>query len=201
MADMKDGMPGQFADTHGLNNSLTRFASTSAFADPHGLNNSLTSVGSTFTSAIDPSTSGAVVPPVSALGPNEKITKKGPSEPMGSAEIDSAEHSGTPIDGAPPCLPAPGVNGGDPKAIPYEGGEVEPEPPSAAENLLSYLLPPDQLEERLGDFEEGFHKRRHRRGIDHARRWYWLQVSMVAFHAIFDVACRAAKIWSGFGPA
>jgi hypothetical protein len=74
-------------------------------------------------------------------------------------------------------------------------------PPSNAETLLSYLLPPDRLQEVLGDFDEGYRLMVDRHGLRPARRWYWWQVLMVGIRGAFDTACRVAKIWGGFGPA
>lgn len=74
-------------------------------------------------------------------------------------------------------------------------------PPQAAEKMLSLLVSPKRLEEALGDFAEQFHREVERHGLAHARRWYWWQALMVGAHGIFDLACRAAKIWSGFGSA
>jgi hypothetical protein len=72
-------------------------------------------------------------------------------------------------------------------------------PPPAAEKLLSFLISPGRLEERLGDFEEKFGFLAMRHGIGHARRWYWWQLISIALRDGFDAALQAAKIW--FGPA
>jgi hypothetical protein len=70
-----------------------------------------------------------------------------------------------------------------------------------AEQLLSFFLTPDELEEKIGDFEGGYALMLERHGLGHARRWYWWQVLMLGFQRVFDAACRAAKVWSGFGSA
>jgi hypothetical protein len=73
-------------------------------------------------------------------------------------------------------------------------------PPDNAERVLSYLLRPDRLQEALGDFDEGFALMLDRHGVGYARRWYWVQVTKLAARGLFDAACKAAKIWGGFGP-
>lgn len=76
-----------------------------------------------------------------------------------------------------------------------------PIPPVAAEQIVSVLIPANRLEEALGDLDEGFALMLKRHGLVHARRWYWCQVIKVVGRGLFDVACKAAKIWSGFGPS
>ncbi len=48
--------------------------------------------------------------------------------------------------------------------------------PLRAEELLSWICSPDEMEEVLGDFEERFIWVRERRGLPAAQRWYWAQV-------------------------
>jgi len=102
-------------------------------------------------------------------------------------------------------------NDAEPKIVPADEQQVsadlirEPDaatmlkPPLAAERLLSFLIAPDKLEERLGDFEEGFGFLIKHDGLGHARRWYWWQIIRAALRAGFDAALQVAKIW--FGPA
>jgi hypothetical protein len=76
-----------------------------------------------------------------------------------------------------------------------------PKVPAQAENLLCHLVSPDRLHEVLGDFEEGYRLVFARHGVACARRWYRWQVFMVAVRGLIDAACKAAKVWSGFGAA
>ena len=47
--------------------------------------------------------------------------------------------------------------------------------PLRAEELLSWVCSPDEMEEVLGDHEERFIWVRERRGLPSAQRWYWAQ--------------------------
>jgi hypothetical protein len=69
-------------------------------------------------------------------------------------------------------------------------------PPPRAEKVLSFLLPPDKLEEVIGDFEDGYRLLFERHGRGHAQGWYCWQVFMVAIGGIINAAYRAAKIWA-----
>jgi hypothetical protein len=79
------------------------------------------------------------------------------------------------------------------------GAADEAATPPAAEKILSLLISPDRLEEVVGDFEQGYRFLLKRHGRGYARLWYWGQVFMVGAQGASDAACRAAKIWAGFG--
>lgn len=82
------------------------------------------------------------------------------------------------------------------------GPEAAPvQPPIAAERLLSLIVSPDRLEEKLGDFEERFGFMTKRHGVGHARCWYWWQVSAIIVRGGLKAALQAAKIGGGFGSA
>src|SRR5260370_1448042 len=166
MSDMKDGVPGRVPDLAKFNKTLASVTSTSAFADLAKFNTAFASVAPARASATDPSKFGAVARLVSALDLDEKALEQRTDQvddPMIPAEMEHAEHSETPTDDTSSGREVPGADSARLNAALCDSVQAEPEPPSAAENLLSYLLPPDQLEERLGDFEEGVHKRRRRR--------------------------------------
>ena len=74
-------------------------------------------------------------------------------------------------------------------------------PPAAAERVLACLLPPDRIEEALGDAEEAYHLMALRQGIRFARFWYRWQIAVIVARGALNGACRAIKIWSGVGPA
>jgi hypothetical protein len=97
-------------------------------------------------------------------------------------------HTGTAERGYQPCPQAPHFTAAASSSL----------SPERLEKLLSYLLPPNRLEEAIGDFEKGYRLMLQRHGRDHAERWYRWEVLMIVVRGVFDVARRAAQIWGGF---
>jgi hypothetical protein len=62
-------------------------------------------------------------------------------------------------------------------------------------------MSPDHLEERIGDFEEGFALMVKRHDLGHARRWFLWQVFMIAARGAVYATVRVLKVWTDFGPA
>ncbi|MGH7054856.1 MAG: permease prefix domain 2-containing transporter [Stellaceae bacterium] len=71
---------------------------------------------------------------------------------------------------------------------------ANPAPPTA-ERLLSFLLPPERLEEAIGDFEEGYRLMLRRHGKGHASRWYYWQIFKIVLMGASEAALKAIRIW------
>ncbi len=76
---------------------------------------------------------------------------------------------------------------------------ARPDVPRLGEQLLSFLVAPERLEERLGDMEQGFRVMLERHGPGHAKRWYWAQVVGIAAAGAARLVVRVAKIWGAPG--
>jgi hypothetical protein len=65
--------------------------------------------------------------------------------------------------------------------------------PSLGEKVLSFLVTPERLEEKIGDFEQGFRVLATRQGLSHAYRWYYGQLVILAVRLIWSLILDLLK--------
>jgi hypothetical protein len=73
-------------------------------------------------------------------------------------------------------------------------------PPVLAERVLACLIPPQRIEEALGDAEQGYHVMVVCHGVRFARFWYSWQIATIVARGAFNGVGRVIKIWTGLGP-